>query len=148
MVGNNLGIDLKLLTSIKNLDVIELNRVIDVDKLKNINDLANADLLFKDFENNYLNNLDTEPIVKQNFIKLKENLGELQIKIFMKKLEKAKNCDSILNILIETLNNKLTTVNTILSDDLKQKGGNVNIDYHNKYIKYKNKYLQLLKLTN
>jgi hypothetical protein len=148
MVGNNLGIDINSLDSIKNLNDIEMNRVIDDSKIKNIEALQNADKQFKVFEATYLNNLDTESNVKQNFIMLKKNLGELQIKIFMKKLEKAKNCDSILNVLIETLNNKLTTVNSVLTDDLKQTGGKINIDYHSKYIKYKNKYLQLAKTTN
>lgn len=103
--------------------------------IEHIKSLLKSDTEFKNFEDEYnLNNNETFKIFKNE-------LGKLQILILLKTLNKAKNCDDVLNVFIKLLNNKFNSVNNILENNLK--GGcinNINF-YKNKYLKYKIKYL-------
>jgi hypothetical protein len=141
-VAFNLNIDPKIL-----IDIIEIKlngdkqkmneKISDPIKIKKIKELFLVDSKLFEFEEK---NIKTEK-VRTNFNELKNNLGKLQILVLIKNLEKTKDCDSILNVLLSTLNNKFETVNSILSNKLDQNGGSEN--YYNKYLKYKIKYLNL-----
>jgi hypothetical protein len=113
---------------------------IDPFVMNQINNLLNADNNINNFEKN-ISSLE----VKNNFNLLKQNLGKLQILILLKKLEKSKNCDEIINSLIEALTDKIGHVNKIIDNKLIQDGGSntSNFKYYNKYQKYKIKYLLL-----
>lgn len=116
----------------------ELNKPIDdPQKIEHITRLLNAD---NDLENFQKENI-KEELTNINFNKLKENIGKLQVLVLIKGLQKTKDCDSVINVLLSALNNKFDSVNNILATDLKQTGGGTN--YYNKYIKYKLKYLEL-----
>ena len=144
-VATNLDIDSKEFENIirSKLTEDQLNeKIIDRDKVDKINQLLRVDSQFLDFEKKNIKSENT----KKNFNKLKENLGKLQILVLIKNLEKSKDCDSVLNVLLSALNNKFETVNTILSDDLVQNGGGSGgVNHFDKYIKYKIKYLNLTK---
>lgn len=73
-----------------------------------------------------------------NFIELKNNLGRLQLLVLIKNLNKAENCTDVLNAFINVMNTKIETVNEVLRSNI-QSGGN-QIDYYQKYKKYKKKY--------
>jgi hypothetical protein len=140
-IANKLNIDSNILLNVikSNLNETQLNSPItDPELLKNINNLINIDGEINDIEQNLKENE-----TKNNFNKLKENLGKLQILVLIKNLEKSKSCDSVVKSLLNVLNNKFESVNNILESDLKQHGG-TNENYYNKYLKYKIKYLKLL----
>lgn len=144
-IADKLEIDPNILTAIieKNLSDENQKKIIDESKLLKIRKLLEADNKFVEFEKK---NIESE--TRQNFNLLKTNLGKLQINILIKKLEKSKDCNSILSLFIETIDNKLTAVNSILLDDIKseQTGGNISdYNYYNKYIKYKSKYNDMKK---
>ena len=144
-IAKNLNINKDILDNIleNKIEKEQLNEPIkDINKLNEINKLLEVDSKIFDFEKNLKNNETIE-----NFKLLKENLGKLQILVFIKSLEKSKDCNDILNAFIELLNNKFKIVNNILSDDLVQTGGG-NINYLNKYIKYKSKYLKIKYSSN
>ena len=139
-VASKLGIKSGILEDIikSRLSLKQLNEEItDPGKLEKINELFAADSNFLNFEKENIK----EGKTKENFDKLKENLGKLQILVLIKNLEKTKDCDSVLNALLGVLNNKFDTVNNMLSSNLQQNGGGVS--YYNKYIKYKVKFLNL-----
>lgn len=139
-VASKLGIKSGILEDIikSRLSLEQLNEEItDPGKLEKINELFAADSNFLNFEKENIK----EGKTKENFDKLKENLGKLQILVLIKNLEKTKDCDSVLNALLGVLNNKFDTVNNMLSSNLQQNGGGVS--YYNKYIKYKVKFLNL-----
>jgi hypothetical protein len=118
----------------------ELNiEITDPDKLIRINELLDVDSKLVEFEKNNI----LQEHTKQNFNKLKQNLGKLQILVLIKKLSESKGCDDILNALLSVLNTKFESVNNILTSNLIQIGG-TNDKFYKKYIKYKTKYLQLL----
>ena len=140
LMAYKLQIDNKiLLNSIsKKITEDELkNYIIDDEKKKKIYELLNIDSRFVKFENKLSN---TNSI--NNFKKLKENIGQLQILILIKNLSKSNNCDEIIKTLLDVLNNKFNNINEILKDDLEQIGG-TKYNYYNKYIKYKTKYIKL-----
>lgn len=129
-----------LLNAIKsnsNINEETLNiEITDETKIQKINKLLDVDSQFIEFEQKLLNQS-----TKSSFKKLKENMGQLQILILIKSLNKSNNCDDIINALLSVLNNKIDNINDILKYDLDQSGGGGN--YYNKYIKYKIKYLKL-----
>jgi hypothetical protein len=140
LVANKLNINKEPLLEIikkKNLDINLTNNLI-----KEKIDIIKKLLVEDENINNFENKIETED-VKNNFRNLKESLGKLQILALIKKIEKSNNCDDVLNILIETLNQKISSVNNILLSNLK--GGNITpkIDYYYKYLKYKKKYYNL-----
>lgn len=142
IIATRLGINPNTLKNIIEIRLTEkqLNEEItDPEKISKINELFKVDSNFLEFEKINIKEENT----KNNFNKLKENLGKLQILVLIKNLEKTKDCDSVLNALLGVLNNKFDAVNNMLSSDLKQNGGGVN--FFNKYIKYKIKYLKLNK---
>jgi hypothetical protein len=106
---------------------------------KQINDLLNADQRIKDLEGKM------SPYFKEvekNWKSLLNNLGKLQALIFIKKLEEpAPDCTGIINEIVTALNNKISTVNTILENNIKisEKA----TQSKQKYLKYKSKYLHL-----
>jgi len=141
LIATKLNIDENILIdTIKNkVNDKELTNIItDSDKLDKINNLLKIDSQFNDFEKNNIKNENT----KQNFNKLKQNLGKLQILVLINKLSKSDKCDDIINALLNILTEKFENINNILSTDLIQIGGNQN-KYYKKYIKYKKKYLKL-----
>jgi len=79
---------------------------------------------------------------KENFIKLKNSLGKLQILVLINDIKKSKDCNDVLDSFMKVFNDKIDSVNTILEDNLTQKGGNNNNIYIKKYLKYKIKYLK------
>jgi hypothetical protein len=115
------------------------------DKIDTIIKLLGSD---KDI-NNFGNSLKNQQ-VKDNFNQLKNNLGKLQVLVLLKKIDKSKNCDDVLNTFIGIINNKVSIVNDIMEKKLDnnliggQIGGSTNDkEYIGKYIKYKLKYLKL-----
>jgi hypothetical protein len=80
--------------------------------------------------------------VQNNWKSLINNLGKLQALIFIKKLEEpTPDCAGIINEIVTALNNKISTVNTILENNIKisEKA----TQSKQKYLKYKSKYLHL-----
>ena len=146
-IANMLKIDSNTLKSIieSRLTEEQLNEEItDTGKINKINELFAADSNLLEFEKKHI-----KKNTQESFKKLKDNLGKLQILVLIKNLEKTKDCDSVLNVLLGVLNNKFNTVNNILSGDLVQNGGGVksygsSVIYFNKYVKYKIKYLKLV----
>jgi len=75
-----------------------------------------------------------------------EQVARLQGLIILRKISH-NDCDGLIKSLLGAFDTKLKAVNTILESDLNHKdqaGGSGN-DYLVKYLKYKNKYLKLLK---
>lgn len=135
LVANNLNINKSILLDVIK-DKIDLNKEIhDVDT---INKLIEVDNKINNFEKNILYDN-----TKQNFQKLKNNLGKMQILVLISKLKKTTNCDDIINTLLNVLNNKFENINNILKSDFSQNGGSNN-KYYEKYLKYKIKYLKIL----
>jgi DNA-binding FrmR family transcriptional regulator len=130
-----LNLDNKSITD--KLSKEQLDQTIDnEEKINQINELLSIDERINSFGAKL-----TQPKTLENFKNLKDNLGELQVLILLKKLNEKQNCDEVLSVLLEILSAKFKTVNNILENDLKQTGGNSN--YYNKYIEYKIKYLNL-----
>ena len=118
----------------------ELNdKITDPIRLTKINELLEIDAKLVQFG---INNI-TQERTKNNFNKLKENLGQLQILILVKKLNDSKGCDDVINTLLTVLNAKFESINNVLVDNLMQTGGGEDDKYYKKYIKYKIKYLKL-----
>lgn len=142
LIASRLNIDdAILLNAVKNkINEKELNdEITDPEKIKKINELLDVDSRLLEFEKNNILHDHT----KQNFNKLKENLGKLQILVLIKKLSESTGCNDIINTLLNILNNKFENINSILTSNLVQTGG-TNKKYYKKYIKYKTKYLKLL----
>jgi len=139
-IAEKLNINSQILFEIleTKLNQEELNKTIDdQQKIEYITRLLNTDNNLENFQKEHIKKETTN----SNFNKLKENIAKLQVLVLIKGLQKTKDCDSIINILLSALNNKFDSVNNILATDLKQTGGGIN--YYNKYIKYKLKYLKL-----
>ena len=98
---------------------------------------------------NFYDNLGKDYHIKDNWDKMTESLGELQMLSLLEKVEGT--CDEVINALLDALSKKITKVNEILRSKLHQpaagrreaRGGNINDKYLNKYLKYKNKYVYL-----
>jgi trehalose-6-phosphate synthase len=112
------------------------NEITDPDRLMKINELLDVDSKLVEFERNNI----LQEQTKENFNKLKQTLGKLQILVLIKKLSESKGCDDVINSLLSVLNTKFESVNNILTLNLIQTGGTGN-KYYKKYIKYKIKYL-------
>ena len=141
LVADKLQIDLSNLITIIDQKKININEAID----ESINDKIRGLLKADDDINNFDKYIKTEK-VKENFNLLKKNLAELQVRVILKKLEKVENCDEVINVLLDALNNKLTITNNVLESNLQKGGSNGEINYYNKYLKYKNKYNNLKKV--
>lgn len=123
-----------------NLSDTQLNiEITDQELINKINNLLTADMEIQNIETQF-----KEKETINNFNKLKNNLGKLQVLVLLKKLKKSKDCDSVVKSLLGALNNKFESVNHILESDLVQQGGS-NDKYYTKYLKYKMKYLYLKK---
>ena len=73
------------------------------------------------------------------------NLGKLQTFILLKQV-KPNDCSKFIKKLGDALNNKINFVNEILEQNIMNETAEiVNKSNKNKYIKYKNKYLNLKK---
>ena len=138
LVASKLQIESKDLITIIDQKKININETIDESTNIKIKELLKAD----DDINNFDKYIKTEK-VKKNFNLLKKNLAELQVLVILKKLEKVENCDEVINVLLSALNNKLELTNNILESNLQKGGNNSEINYYNKYLKYKNKYNNL-----
>jgi hypothetical protein len=138
LVSDKLQIDRSNLISIIEQKKISITETIDESIKSKIIELLNADDDIHIFDNFIKSDK-----VKENFILLKKNLAELQLRIILKKLEKVENCDDVINVLLSSLNNKLEITNNILDSNLQKGGSNNKINYYNKYLKYKNKYYKL-----
>jgi hypothetical protein len=141
LVATKLQIDPYNLITIIDQKKININETIDESINDKIIELLKAD----DDINNFDKYIKTEK-VKENFNLLKKNLAELQLRVILKKLEKVENCDEVINVLLDALNNKLTITNNILESNLQKGGSNNEKNYYNKYLKYKNKYNNLKKV--
>lgn len=144
-IAKNLGIpNDEILNLIKSkLSQEEINKSSEnhKDKINEIIKLLQSDIDINKFGNDLKNQE-----IKNNFHKLKNNLGKLQVLVLLKKLEKSKDCDDILNGFIGIINNKISVVNDILEkklDGVQVGGGGYKKEYIYKYIKYKLKYLKL-----
>jgi len=138
----------ELFNSIKNIiSEEELDREIkDINKLNQINKLFESDDEINKFEKNNILNKYHSNNVKNNFGKLKNNLGKLQALVLIKHFERAQNADEVLESLLSIFNDKINVVNDILTiniKDFKNQTGGSKDKYTNKYIKYKLKYLLL-----
>ena len=139
-ISQKLGIDNSILEQIlkEKLNEEELNMVFtNEEKMCKIQSLLDTDSSILSFGESKI----TTQTTRDNFTKLKNSLGKLQILVLINDLKKSKNCDDVLDSFIKVFNDKLETVNTILADNLTQTGGSNN--YFIKYIKYKKKYLNI-----
>lgn len=73
-----------------------------------------------------------------------EHVARLQGLIILRKISQ-NDCDGLIKNLLGAFDTKLKAVNTVLESDLKSQAGGSDNDYLVKYLKYKNKYLKLLK---
>lgn len=128
-IADALGIDYERLKQSIPSKLIDIP--ISEEQMNKINELIESDTKIKSFGTT--NNL------SNNFTELKASLGTLQILALIKNLEKADNCDDVLNTFIKLMNTKIEQVNEILNTNLQSGGGQKN--YYKKYIKYKIKYL-------
>tara|TARA_B110000971_G_C19987118_1_gene490133 strand:- start:424 stop:945 length:522 start_codon:yes stop_codon:yes gene_type:complete len=71
-------------------------------------------------------------------------VARLQGLIILRKISQ-NDCDSLIKTLLGAFNQKLQAVNTVLTSDLNSQAGGADNNYLVKYLKYKNKYLKLLK---
>ena len=135
----------------KKFDEKSKYKIISDTKLKdNINQLLIADNKLHDLVNNggILNSFYTKNGEnKQKWDSAMEQVARLQGLIILRKIS-YNDCDGLIKTLLGAFNNKLAVVNNLLASDLESKktliGGSDN-DYLVKYLKYKNKYLKLLK---
>jgi hypothetical protein len=83
---------------------------------------------------------------KEVWEKSMEQVARLQGLIILRKISH-NDCDGLIKSLLGAFDTKLKAVNTILESDLnhKEQAGGSGNDYLVKYLKYKNKYLKLLK---
>jgi hypothetical protein len=138
-IARNVAIKLGINENIL-FDAIQKNNNIDLEiqnaeLIEKINELLNFDEDINKFDNEYIKNENT----KKNFNNFKQNIGKLQILILLKNIEKSQNCDDILNSFIGILNNKLSTVNDILFDNISNTqsgGGNIKSKKYNFFIKF------------
>ena len=145
LVAQKLNIDPSSLITIIEKKELNISESIDETIKGEIIKLLNAD----DDINNF-NKFIKSKKVQDNFNILKKNLAELQVRVILKKLEKVEKCDDVINVLLSALNNKLEITNNMIESNL-QKGGSYNlqksidndINYYNKYLKYKFKYYKL-----
>ena len=139
-ISTKLGIDQKILDDIlkEKLSEEQLNMEFkDDEKMCKINSLLETDADILKFGESQI----TQESTRNNFTKLKNSLGKLQILVLINDLKKSKNCDDVLDSFIKVFNDKIESVNTILADNLTQTGGKSN-DFM-KYLKYKKKYLNM-----
>lgn len=73
-----------------------------------------------------------------------EQVARLQGLIILRKISQ-NDCDGLIKNLLGAFDTKLKAVNTVLESDLRSQAGGSDNDYLVKYLKYKNKYLKLLK---
>ena len=89
---------------------------------------------------------------KDIYDKLKEDFGELEVKILIKTKDNPEKMNEIFNDIIGSIGNKISKVNNLIKERLEineQLGGNNSLNqikYFKNYIKYKNKYLKLKKI--
>ena len=91
---------------------------------------------------------------KTNYTELKKTFAKLEVKILLKYIDKPEDLDNIINKIVNSMTQKIKVVNEVMISNLVQEGGGEKIDfniineiiYFKKYIKYKNKYLELKKL--
>jgi hypothetical protein len=138
----------KIKKDMENFDQKSKYKIIsDVELQKNVKLLLKAD--------NELNNLvKAGGILESFYIKKDENkkawensmeqVARLQGLIILRKISQ-NDCDGLIKSLLGAFNTKLKAVNTVLDSDLKSQAGGSDNDYLVKYLKYKNKYLKLLK---
>jgi hypothetical protein len=129
-------------------------------------DKLTTDLISSDtFLSGLLNRSDVPDDSKKAITELNQELAKLQGLIFLRKIFKTSDSSEIINILVDTFKTKIDTINKILKQNLipeKEEeeeasplppppggtkyfsvGGGKN--YHQKYLNYKTKYLQLKK---
>jgi hypothetical protein len=82
--------------------------------------------------------------IKNEWNAMTKQLAELQGLIILKKVHK-NDCDGVIKQLLAAITGKLSVVNDIIKNELSQAGGNNDLMYKSKYIKYKTKYLNLMK---
>lgn len=121
-------------------DEPQIQALIDADKkIMDLHNKLSSETYFNDIE--------------KNWKELLEKLSTLQTLILIKKLDEPKTtCAEIVSTIVDALNTKLTTVNTILETNIKisQKANekvataeNIATATKQKYLKYKSKYLHL-----
>ena len=140
-ISDSLGIDKKELEEIirdklteEQLDM-EFN---DGEKMEKIKKLFESDAKILNFKNLEIKQDST----KDSFTKLKTSLGKLQILVLINNIKKSKNTEEVLDSFIKVFNDKIESVNTLLTDNITQSGGKKN-NYFIKYLKYKKKYLNI-----
>lgn len=145
----NIGLD----DSQKGDIMTEITDILDGNKHKlndiDISALLSADAELQQMRNNILREYgDADGTTKEEFNKLFLQLVKLQSISLLKKIEK--DCSEPIRVILETITKKLEAVNNLRMQDLKsdlplqisqgQAGG-----AYNKYLKYKNKYINLKK---
>jgi hypothetical protein len=99
-----------------------LNDNISDNKKILIEKLLGADDDIRKFETEFI-----EPgtqTIKDQFSLFKNNIGELQVLVLIKLLEKSKNCDEVINSFLNVINNKVSSVNDILNEQYDSKEDN------------------------
>jgi hypothetical protein len=132
------------LLNLKNSDKIQIMESTQIQGLiKQLNDA--------DTKINKLANGDLQNYVNSNNDKWKGMLlefGRLQALSILKNVSKSENCDEKINKIVDAMTEKLSTVNTVLTENLnpttnKYLSSGSEFNYFQKYLKYKNKYLLL-----
>jgi hypothetical protein len=99
------------------------------------NEINNLKTDFKDF----FSKIETE------WADMTENLGKLQALVLLKQIREG-NCKEFTTKLVDALNKKIKNVNEILEENLDEVNNNrADVSARRKYLKYKNKYLNLQK---
>jgi hypothetical protein len=103
---------------------------------RKLNDLVKTGGILKTFYDKQENKDAWDNSMKQ--------VARLQGLIILRKISQ-NDCDGLIKNLLGAFDTKLKAVNTVLESDLKSQAGGSDNDYLVKYLKYKNKYLKLLK---
>jgi len=129
----------KLKNEILNFSDKDKNKIISNDYINvALLELINADNEIKKIKNNY----DFFEDIQDGWDNMTQNLAELQTIILLKNIN-TKKCSKFINSLKNLLTKKINFVNNIIEKNIETK--NTEFKVAKKYLKYKNKYINLKK---
>ena len=115
------------------------NKIISNDTINiALTELINADNEIKKIKNDY----DFFEDIEYGWDNMTQNLAELQTIILLKNIN-TKKCSKFISSLKNLLTNKIIFVNNIIEKNIETKNTEINVA--KKYLKYKNKYINLKK---
>jgi hypothetical protein len=129
----------KLKNEILKYNDTEKNKIISNDYINvALTELIEADNEIKKIKNDY----DFFEDIEDGWDDMTHNLAELQTIILLKNIN-TKKCSKFINSLKTLLTNKINFVNNIIEKNIETKNNEFNVA--KKYLKYKNKYINLKK---